>query len=60
MPGEIDQAVVDVKNELQLLGPFKLTKVNGKEVLSSDQTLVLLRVIMRHKEKLLDITRENC
>ena len=36
-PDEIDTATSDVKNELQLLGPFKLVKCNGgKEVLSSE------------------------
>lgn len=45
-----------------MLGPFKLTKTKEarpRKVLSSEQTLVVMRVILRHREKLLHMDREK-
>ena len=36
LPDEHEKIALEAKDELKLLGPFKLVSQNGKEVLSSD------------------------
>ena len=37
----------------------KTKEAHPKKVLSSEQTLVVMRVVLRHKEKYLDLIRER-
>ena len=56
---DIEQAILDMNEELQMLEALKLVKNNDKEMINREQTLSVMSVVLWHKEKLHDRVRNK-